>query len=325
MAAAKNLSLVVLAGAVGYLIYRRSLTTQETNFATISAPVPPGTSGMGSMPRAALSSLGGTNMMAGLPGVWIPEDSSWDKPVVSGLGDLGRGFHRPSFKSVVNVAKNVAITAIPIVGPSLAIKRVAAQSNLPPRIKNVVVTGTTMAIPVVGAAMATQAAVQSRGNSVVYRGSPGNASTNLAPQPTATDPGVSPGSAVTQYQDQYGNPITQDQYNTLMAQQSGGATYDTAAPPAQSASVTNATPVSYSDSGMLSTNPMTNLAPGGGSGEAGSSGGADPTGRFDGQSSGGTDTSTPNVDTAANTPSGGGKIAMLLAAAGAGAFFLFKK
>lgn len=311
MAATKNLSLVVLAGAVGYLIYRRSLTAQETAFATIAAPVPsPGTSGLGAMPRARLSSQGGTNMLAGLPGVWIPEESGWDKPVVSGLGDLGRGFHRPSWHSVVSAAQTMATGAIPFIGPTLVMKHREGQ------VLKVAKTMATGAIPIIGPTLVMRARKASQAS-----GGP------AAVPPPAPAPDTTTADQTTVYQDANGNVITQDQYNQLTAQQTQTQTQQVQSPAlnAQSASVTNATPISYSDSGTLYTSQgATNIAPTATATDSGSGGGAEPTGRFDGQASGGTDVSTPNV-AAQPASGGGGKMALFLAAAGAGAFFLLKK
>lgn len=389
MAANKNLALITLCGVVGYLVYRQSLKAQESAWTSISAPVPaptPGTSGMGSMPRTRLSSRGGTNMLAGLPGVWVPESSSWDKPSTQNNGVYG--LHGFSFKKAVQAVKTVAISAIPIVGPSLALKAAVKQVDMPPAVKKIATVAAAISMPIVGPAQVTQQLIASRGSSLISlpkaSGKP-QASTQTVTT-TAPDGTQQPAQQII-YQDAAGNVITLAQYNALVAATGSGVpvqvqdgsnpptyggidglvwpqaqyqswvtaqqaapqtqpyTLNTTTPVAQSASATNATPVTYTDTTAdttttgSSTTPQGNIVMPDGS-VYDSSGNlisappsaadtsAQPTGRFDGQASGGTDTSTPNAlpaaDAPANTPSGSA-VPWLLAAAGAGAFFLFKK
>lgn len=391
MAANKNLGLIILCGLTGYLVYRQSLKAQETAWSSIAAPVPaPGTSGLGAMPRTRLSSRGGTNMLAGLPGVWVPESSSWDKPStenngVYGLGHLGRF----SIKKAVQVAKTVAISAIPIVGPSLALKAAVKQVDMPPAVKKIATVAAAITMPVVGPAQVTQQLIASRGSSLISlpkaSGKP-QASTQTVTT-TAPDGTQQPAQQII-YQDAAGNVITLEQYNALLASTGSGVpvqvqdgsnppTYggidgliwpqtqyqawvnaqqaaaptqpyslNTAAPVAQSASVTNATPITYATSPTDTTTTGTDPNAGSSTQQGNiimpdgtvldSSGNpipqasspdtsAQPTGRFDGQASGGTNIATSAADAPANAPSGAGKVALLVAAVGAGAFFLFKK
>lgn len=221
-AAAKNLGLITLCGLVGYLMYRQSLNAQENAWATISPPVPapPGTAGMGYMPRVNLSRSGGTNMLAGLPGVWVPEDSGWNKPNVgvNGLGNLGFGFSSIShaISNVAEVAKTVAISAVPIVGPMLAIKKVGSDVGLPASVQKVISAAATIAIPVVGAAMVTKQVVDSKGTSLITMPAPkGNGQPAAVPATVQSSDGSTTQQTI--YQDALGNVITQAQYNAIIS------------------------------------------------------------------------------------------------------------
>jgi uncharacterized membrane protein YgcG len=117
---------------------------------------------------------------------------------VQGFGDLGRW--KPKFK---NVAKTVLTSAIPIVGPSMAMRQAAKQATfLPSKVQKALVAGTTMAIPIVGSAMLTHQAV--KGTLKKFRG--GKAQTEGSP---ASD-------QAPVYQDAKGNTITEAQYNMIM-------------------------------------------------------------------------------------------------------------
>ena len=124
-----------------------------------------------------------------------------------GMGDLGF--------SLKKALRTVATSAIPIVGPSMAIKKVAQDSKgLPQGLKKVLVTASTLAIPVAGSVMVTKQLVDSKGASLMAS-SPKALFVRQVKKGGQSTGSPAPGQGVA-YLDINGAPITQAQYNAII-------------------------------------------------------------------------------------------------------------
>lgn len=201
MSKSRLVPLLLLAGG-GYWLYTKAKAQAEALAATNATAAQaaqaaqsnsnmtlPGLGRLGIMkfsPRTVLSknparAFGQMMRTAGFPDAKVMQMGT-DR----GAGVAGLGAWTLSKSSIENLGREALIAAIPIVGPSLVIKKVVQNDpHVPNTIKKIVSAAATMSIPIVGSAIVTQGAFSSGGKSVI-----GNSNTSVTG--VTSNPAVTP-------------------------------------------------------------------------------------------------------------------------------------